>query len=308
MHLYRVSGLAVASDLDLPGLNVLKAGKATPDAFVRAGAVPEGLNGASTSGPTWQLAGKDFLLRIPGIARFLLRDGREITYEAEPGSDAADIPVFILGTVFGILLHQRGQIVLHASAVQVAGRAILFCGPSGAGKSSLAAALSQRGYPLLTDDICAISIDAQGIATVHPDGRQLKLWTQAINRLDLGASRGERVRRQLEKFYVAPDGVHAEAVPLGAVYALFDARPPLTPGIERPNAVEAALLLRRNAYRPMLVHRLGQRAGYFHAATTIANTAGIYSLTRQLDFADMPNVIGWLEQHWRGLGLMEKAA
>jgi hypothetical protein len=62
-------------------------------------------------------------MRIPDIARFLLKDGSEIVVEPEPEASVADIPSFILGTVFGILLHQREQIVLHASAVRVNGRA-----------------------------------------------------------------------------------------------------------------------------------------------------------------------------------------
>ena len=34
-----------------------------------------------------------------------------------------------------------------------------------------------------------------------------------------------------------------------------------------------------------------QKADYFHAATAIANAAGIFHLTRALDFAAMPEVI-----------------
>ena len=270
--------------------------------------MPAALENAGASGPTWQIDGKRFLLRIPDIARFLLSDGRDIAFEAEPGADAADIPIFILGTVFGILLHQRGQIVLHASAVRVNGKAILFCGASGAGKSTLAAALAQRGFPLVTDDVCAITVTGAGVPMVHPDGRQLKLWAQAIEKLDLAGRRGERVRNRLEKFYVEPGEASSEPLPLGAVYALREARPPHAPGIERPNVVDAALILRRNAYRPLLVNRMGQKADYFRAATTIANAAGIFHLTRALDFAAMPEVVAWLERHWLEIGLMEKAA
>lgn len=308
MHLYCVSGLTVGSEMPLPGLNPAPAGLGLPDVTIRAGTVPDSLDGASASGPTWQIAGDRFLLRIPDVARFLLKQGREIVYQSEPGSDPADTPVFILGTVFGILLHQREQIVLHASAVHINGKAVLFCGPSGSGKSTLAAALSKRGYPLVTDDVCAISVNANGVPMVHPDGRQLKLWAQAIDRLDLGASRGEPVRSRLEKFYVEPDRAHAGALPLGAVYALREARPPHRLGIDRPNVVDATLLLRRNAYRPQLINHMGQKAGYFHAATTIAGAAGIYHLTRDLNFAAMPTVIAWLEQHWRDIGLAERAA
>jgi hypothetical protein len=308
VHYYSISGLSVGSETGLPGLNAMAPNRASPDVAIRRGPVPASLENASAAGPTWEIAGERFLLRIPGVARFLLSAGREIAFEAEPGAETSDIPIFILGTVFGILLHQRELIVLHASAVRVHGKAVLFCGPSGAGKSTLAAALAQRGYPLMTDDVCAITVTDGGTPMVHSDGRQLKLWAQAIERLDLAESRGDRVRGRLEKFYVEPGETFSEPLPLGAVYALREARPPHAPGIERPNVVDAALILRRNAYRPLLVSRMGQKANYFHAATTIANSAGIFHLTRTLNFAAMPDVVSGLARHWLEIGLMEQAA
>jgi hypothetical protein len=307
VQFYRISGLCVSSEIELPGL-ITSAAERVPQVSILRGPVPENLSDCRAAGPTWQVADKQFLLRIPDVARFLLNDGREIVVASESDEGAADIPIFILGTVFGILLHQREQIVLHASAVRVNGRAVLFCGPSGAGKSTLAAALSQRGYPLVNDDFCTVTANPAGAPLVHPDGRQLKLWAQAIDRLDLAQSRGERVRKSLEKFYVEPSEVFTEPLVLGAVYALREARPPHAPGIEKPNVVDAALLLRRSAYRPLLVRRLGQRANYFHAATMIANAAGIFHLTRTLDFAKLPDVIASLERHWHDLRLLEKAA
>lgn len=307
MHLYRVSGLSVASEISLPGLLGLP-DQGSPDVTIRRGPVPAVLENARASGATWDFAGDQFLLRIPSVARFLLSDGRNITFEAEAGVDAGDISIFLLGTVFGILLHQRGQIVLHASAIDISGKAILFCGPSGAGKSTLAAALAQHGYPVVTDDVCAITMTDANMPMVHPDDRQIKLWAQAIERLDLAQHRGERVRSRLEKFYVQPSGTATAPLPLGAVYVLRGARPPHAPGIERPNVVDAALVLRRNAYRPLLVRRMGQRESYFHAAATIANAAGIFHLTRTLDFAAMSDVIAQLRRHWLEIGLMEQAA
>jgi hypothetical protein len=56
------------------------------------------------------------------------------------------------------------------------------------------------------------------------------------------------------------------------------------------------------------VRCLEQRQHYFHAAVGIANAAGIYHLTRRLDFAKVPETIAMLEQHWRDLRLAERAA
>jgi hypothetical protein len=314
LHSYRVAGLAVASEIELPGaIPAQHAG--TADVMVRAAPVPASLDDASKKGVTWQIAGDRFLFHVPGVARFLLSAGREILFEPASGVAAGDVSIFLIGTVFGILLHQRGEIVLHASAVQVNGRAVLFCGSSGAGKSTLAAALAQRGFPLVADDLCAITLAAGAPPMVQPDGRHLKLWAQAIEELDLAAKRGAPVRNKLQKFFVEPTALAeplpepmSEPLPLGVVYSLREARPPHKPGIQRPNVVDAALILRRGAYRPLMVNRMGQKADYFLAATAIANAAGIFHLTRALNFAVMPEVVGMLERHWLDIGLMGKAA
>lgn len=307
VQFYRVSGLSVASEINLPGL-IPGAPEHVPQVTIRVGEVPESLPRPTASGPTWQLAGKQILLRIPDVARFLLNDGAEIVVAPESAAAAADLPIFTLASAFGILLHQRGQIVLHGSAVRVGEKAVLFCGPSGAGKSTMAAALVQRGFPLVSEDVCVVTTSDSGMPLIHPDGRQLKLWAQSIDKLDLAGRRGERVRKSLEKFYVDAHDAFSEPLALGAIYALREARPPHAPGIERPNVVDAALVLRRNAYRPLLVRRMNQKENYFRAAVAIANVAGIFHLTRALDFAKLPDVVAWLETHWLDLRLTEKAA
>jgi hypothetical protein len=307
VHSYRICGLSVASDVALPGL-IAGTPESSPQVTIRHGAVPEALPSANLIGPTWQIAGQQFLLSVPNVARFLLRNGDQIVFAPYSEASLDDVPIFLIGTVFGILLHQRQQIVLHASAVEVNGKAVIFCGPSGEGKSTLAAALARLGYRLLADDVCAITFRANSDPVVHPDGRHLKLWAQAIEKLELEDVRGGRVRNHLEKFYVQPPEVTVEAVPLGAVYSLREARPSDIPGIARPNIVDATLLLRGNAYRPLLVTRLEQKAQYFRAAAKIASKSGVFRLTRPGDFAVMPEVVCWLERHWRDLGVTELAA
>ena len=302
MKLFSVSGLVVASEIDLPWRPSPEQA-ASPDVTIRLGDTPTDLPGAIEAGPTWWIAGDSFLIRVPGVARFLLTGGRDIVFELEDDAPPEDAAIFIIGTVFGILLHQRGQVVLHASAVQVGGKAVLFCGASGAGKSTMAAALGQKGYGLLTDDVCAIGADGAGALVAHSDGRNLKLWAQAIRGLHLADRQANAVRSKLEKFYVEPHKARDGTLPLGAVYVLRETRPPLKDGIERPNVVDSALFIRRNAYRPRLIAAMAQKDSYFRSAATIAAGPGVFTLTRQLNFTEMPQVIERLEAHWAEIGL-----
>jgi hypothetical protein len=307
MHAYRVCGLTVRSEIDLPGLIAIPPSETAPDVTIRKAAVPAELEGATDHGPTWQIAGDRFLFQIPGVARFLLTAGRDIAFEADAGTPEHDVAIFIIGTVFGILLHQRDHIVLHASAVRVNGKAVLFCGASGAGKSTIAAALGRRGYDFVSDDVSAITLTPAGVPMVQPDGRQLKLWAHSIEQLELAGARGLPVRNRLEKFYVEPSKAFAQALPMGAVYALRETRPPQHDGIERPNIVDAALVIRRNAYRPRMVVAMQQKAQYFQSAVNIAAKAGVFFFTRPLDFARVDDGIAQLEAHWRQIGLLESA-
>jgi hypothetical protein len=118
-------------------------------------------------------------LDLPGVGTFLVRRGKEILVDPDPGAGDALLQLALLGPVLAALLQQRGNLVLHASAVEVAGAAVGFLGARGAGKSTMAAALLGRGYPLLADDILAVSLQS-GFPQVLPGFPQLKLWPDAI--------------------------------------------------------------------------------------------------------------------------------
>lgn len=297
LFFYNLSGLAVQSEIPLPGLIPLDDDR-TPDVTIGAATVPDMLADALATGPTWQRSERQFLLDIPSVGRFLLEDGRHIAYQRAPDVEDPDIAIFLAGNVFGTLLHQRNHIVLHASAIAVNGKAVLFCGASGAGKSTMAAALGERGYALVADDQCAITVGADGVPVVHPDGRYLKLWAHAIDALALVERKGDAMRARIEKFYVAPGVSSVGAMPVGAVYALIDARPPREEGIERPNIVDVTRLIVANAYRPALVSRMGQRQAYFTTGAALANVAGVFTLSRTMGFKNMPSTIERLERHW----------
>jgi hypothetical protein len=306
VHFYRVSGLAVASEIVLPGLIPLELPAAEPDVRISRSQVPDAIADAIASGPSWQLGESQLLVRVDGIVRMLMTGGREIRFEVDATGEAAEnVAIFLMGTGWGLLLQQRGRIVLHASAVRVGNSAVLFCGASGTGKSTLAASLDRAGYAFVSDDVCALTLAPGGTPRIEPDGRQLKLWQNAIEQLVLDGYRGAPVRSALEKYYVEPERSCAVALPVAALYFLREARGLMVPGISRLNIVDAARMVRGHAYRPTMVGRMKQEDLYFAAAGELAGHAGVFALNRDLNFAEMPMVLGWLDAHWRELGLIE---
>jgi hypothetical protein len=131
-----------------------------------------------------------------------------------------------------LLLHVRGLLVLHASAVSVGEGGVIFLGDKQAGKSTTAAAFVRAGHRLVADDVVAIDFADPGRPWIRPGFPQLKLSAgmeiggDAVTMPPVVAGFDKRQHR-LAEFQHTP-------VPPAAIYVLErGARAevsPLTPG------------------------------------------------------------------------------
>jgi hypothetical protein len=301
IYSYRITGLHVSSELELPGAIPETLQAKTVDINIRRAPVPCTLEGASTSGPNWEIADRRFLLRVPGLARFLIAYGQDIAVELEPDANESDVTGWVLGTSFGLLLHQRGALALHGAAVASDGRAIAICGPSGIGKSTLAAALCRQGCSFATDDICVIGLNGEREPIVQSDGRQLKLWHESIAKLDLGERRGEAVRDTFDKYYIEPFDSIAEPPKLSAIYVLRETRPPMQPGIESLALPDAMRMLEYEAYRPGFRAKMGSKPDLLEQGAAVFSHAKAFLLIRPRGFEHLPETVETLRKHWDAL-------
>jgi hypothetical protein len=106
-------------------------------------------------------------------------DTARVDVFAEPEVDERQLALLLLGQVSVFLLRARHAAVLHASAVVTAHGAAVFLGQKGDGKSSLAAGFVQQGMRLLTDDVLAVDLRADGIVGL-PSMAIMKLWQQTV--------------------------------------------------------------------------------------------------------------------------------
>lgn len=82
-----------------------------------------------------------------------------------------------MGMNLQMALGQRRYLLLHASAVERDGKALLMTGDSGAGKSTLAALLGERGWRFMGDEFALIDLEA---GTLHAFPRPVSLKNEAI--------------------------------------------------------------------------------------------------------------------------------
>lgn len=295
---YLVCGLSVGTALPLPGMLRYIPVTSSPDVKICRATVPEALDGADYVGPTWTVAGQRFLLNLPRIARILVVDGREILVQPAPGVTESDVVPFILSTGFAAILHQRGVLALHAATVAWEGRAIGLCGPTGTGKSTLAAALCRSGGSFVGDDIAAVRFDKAGVPMVVPDGRQHRLWADAVDHLGLGQLQGAPVRERLQKFHVTPSGYEAggepQPMPLAVVLLLRTREPiepPAPPKITRLDLTDAAPLLREEVFRGVLAQRMARDAELFGQIAALLGGTRVFLLERTLGLEQLPATV-----------------
>lgn len=208
----------VEADLDL-GARIAPYLVATEgDVVVRAGSVPETLADVTARGVAYSINAAQFLLELPGGARYLVEEGQRITYDRRGASDR-EVALFLLGSAWAALCYQRGLLPLHASAIVDEGRVHAFTGPSGAGKSTLAAALAGRGRAFFTDDVLIVDGGSDALGGVCYAGQKdLKLWEDALALTGAAAAGPVRDKPDFAKFFADP--AHASSAGSGRLASL----------------------------------------------------------------------------------------
>ncbi len=239
-----------------------------------------------------RIAPEEAIIALQGIGVFLIRDGREITVIPAPGADDSLLRLYVLGTIMGVLLYQRGLLVLHASAVRVNGSAVAFLGAPGWGKSSLAAALYARGHAVVADDVAPVKLEP-GAVIVFPGYPQLKLDAEAAISLGydpdtlfvLHPQEEKRGYRAVRNFSTAP-------VPLARVYVLDDGP---APGIEPIRPQEAVIELVRHSFPTRLVQPGG--AQHLVQCAHLAREIPFYRFRRAASLSSLGETARLVEEH-----------
>lgn len=228
MHLYRLYGCTVASDLQfhLPAADR----RLVPDLTLRRSTESVDLS--------WKPEESDVLARIvderravryvvartSGGYRFrftnlcdfdISGDLADATWTLAPGGDAGVVSVLASGTFMAFRLIMSGHLVLHASAVRTYGRGLAFIGASGMGKSTMASLMCANGAALITDDVARVTIDGDK-ALVTPGAIESRLRPAAVQLTELFTSPATRLTSD-GRIAVTLPRWRGDAVPLAAI-------------------------------------------------------------------------------------------
>ena len=308
---YRMGPFAFFSPIDLPELPhaVSDASSHGIPVEILFGPVPGSIPAATFQSEFCTASASEFLLTVPDIARYYIRDGNSITIQPFPGAAPLDVRGFLLGNVFAILCHQRRLLPLHASAVRIGDGVVAFVGASGAGKSTLAAYLSQANYPLVADDICLLDPAALFVRRVLPVAPWLKLWRASLEALGQGTEGLTQTFTEEDKFRfpvgrqlpgtneAMPAVSQDDRLPLRAVIVLERSSEPGA-RLTALAPVQAIGQMMKFTYQAFLLDWLGLRGEHFASCGKGLEGAKAYACERQWGFDSLPAVLDCLREEF----------
>jgi hypothetical protein len=281
---FRAYQLTFAASIPIPEMISIDADQDreyTPDVVIAEGDFPDVLPDALASSAVHEVNAESLLLRVAGVGRYLVREGREILIDPDPAATAHDVRVYLLGTCLGVLLHQRGLLILHASGVVTDRGAVVFAGASGAGKSTLLAELLRRGNKMIVDDVCAIRFDDGSYPIVIPAYPRTRLWADAAARFDVDTANLPRTRSSWDKFErQLPDQFWDHEARLTHVFHLADPHDGDEFLLEPLPPFEAFTTLVEHTYRGILLDGLDLRASHFELASRAASSVKVIRVRR----------------------------
>jgi hypothetical protein len=300
---YVAFGLTIESDTAITSLMPSElpfAGE--PDVQIVAGEVKVPADADHVDGIQVKFEGDDCFMHIDECGSFQVVGGCRVVVQPDAGATAEQVNLYLLGSVFGVLLHQRGMLPFHCNAVEFERSAFLFCGDSGSVKSTLAAHFLERGFRLLSDDVCALYFGADGQLLAAPGIARLKLWQDTLEAFGR-SSEGLRLVPWYDSKFELPliGAMPREPLPIAAVYHLRVVDEVRNAGIHRLKGLEAANSVTANIYRRRLADLAGAAPFYVSATARIVEQIPIFTMNRTWGFDCFRDEVAAVERHMRQL-------
>jgi hypothetical protein len=285
VHSYTAYGLGVSSEFMLPEL---QPGNGSHDVEIRRGWLRSAGRSHTGTGPTVQVAPDDAWLYWPQVGAFHVADGKRITVEPVAEVTEEGIRLLLLGSVMGVLLHQRGRLLLHGSAVEINGGVALFLGHSGWGKSTMAAAFHKCGYRVVTDDIAAIDTTTNEMQIV-PGFPQLKLRSDSALALGHDPEQLAALHHRIDKRGLRCAQQFAqESLPVKRIYVLAQGS---TPSVELLPAADGLIELVRHSYAAGILKSTQCEPEHMLRCARIVARYGVRRLRKGESLDDLPQVL-----------------
>ncbi|MCB9134585.1 MAG: hypothetical protein H6636_04110 [Anaerolineales bacterium] len=233
---------------------------------------------------------------IPEVATYWVAHGNEIKIFPAQQAENREIRLYLLGSAWGALCYQRDLLVLHASAVQVGEEAVAFCAAPGHGKSTLAAWLTEAGYPFVSDDLVRCDLPVHGQPILYPTAPRLKLWQDTLDALAWDHTMLERDHFRHEKFHMQIPGNYLQRpVPLRALYLLEWGDFSLT---RLTGQIALRRLIAAATYRGALIEPMGKMGSYWQQFLELVRRVPVWELRRPRDVTEIVPTITQLQMHW----------
>jgi hypothetical protein len=216
---YQAFGLQIESEYELPEL-IKSYFEKKADVHIQICDLSSLWEKLSTTDSLIIVKNNFVLFRIENLATFCIFDGNQILVSPESGAETDRIRLYVLGSCMGALFMQRDTLCLHGSAIEIDGKAYAIVGKSGAGKSTLAAGFLSKGYPLLTDDVIAVSFDDNNQPIVVPGYPQQKLWKESLQKFGMEHNEYRPLFERENKFAVPISEFTNKPVPLEGIIEL----------------------------------------------------------------------------------------
>ncbi len=229
--------------------------------------------------PRLKISETDFEINVDGVARYRVKNGREVAILPCEGVDEASVQLFLNGSVLGALLHQRGVLPFHGSSFVLNNKGVIICGCSGVGKSAVTAAFCKEGALFIDDDITPVFIEESGGIRIAPIKTHIKLWDDTLKTFGIDESGLEKIRPTIDKYYLPWESTTVSQT-LGTIIILkthekreFES--------SKLNGLMKYNVLRKNIYRKVYLRGMPETAGKaFRQLLKIADVVDVVVVSR----------------------------